>query len=189
MSRRRLTIVLGLCLALAGSAHLAHGAEKAGLPEAALKILSGATRVECFRIDPRSSKQGEGKPDGKQLDGYPITTTGKERGADFAERLAAASKDEKSYGPSARCFFPGVGFRAWNGKETVDVVICYQCSNFYVVARDANGKQLARSEMAGFQDNAAAFVKLAKNAFPDDSAIQNLDENGSRAVGEERSGL
>jgi hypothetical protein len=166
------------------------GAEpKKGLPEAALKILSGATRVECFRIDPRTADTGEGKPGAKHIDGYPITATAKEQGRDFADKLTAALKDEQSYGPAARCFFPGVGFRAWKDKESVDVVICYMCSNFYVVAHDADGKEVARTQLAGFQGNWAAFVQLAKAAFPDDPAIQQLDAKDSRGGDNAKSGL
>jgi hypothetical protein len=165
------------------------GEPKNGLPDSALRILSGATRVECFRIDPRTADKGDGKPDAKQIDGYPITSTGKEQGREFAGKLSAALKDEKSYGPPARCFFPGVGFRAWKGKESVDVVICYMCSNLYVVARDAEGKQIAQTGLSGFKENRAAFVQLAKVAFPDDPVIQKLDARDRRGVGEEKSGL
>jgi hypothetical protein len=160
-----------------------------GLPEPALKILSGATRVECFRIDPRTADKGEGKPSAKHIDGYPFTATAKEQGRDFAGKLTAALKEEKSYGPPARCFFPGVGFRAWKDKESVDVVICYMCSNFYAVARDADGKEVARTQLTGFGGNWAAFVELAKAAFSDDPAIQKLDAKDSRGVGEGKSGL
>jgi hypothetical protein len=160
---------------------------KQGLPEGTLKMLSGATQVECFRIDPRTSEKDGGKGD-KQIDGYPITAPAKEQGADFAGKLTAALKDEKSYGPPARCFFPGVGFRVWKDKESVDVVICYMCSNFYTVTRDADGKEVSRSQMAGFQKNWAAFLQLAKAAFPDDAAIQKLDAKDSRSA-EIKSGL
>jgi hypothetical protein len=90
-------------------------------------------------------------------------------------------QDEKSYGPPARCFSPGVGFRAWKDKESVDVVICYKCRDFFAIARNAEGKEAARSQLAGFaklpgfQGNWEAFVQLAKTAFPDDAEIQKLD--------------
>lgn len=34
---------------------------KRALPETTQKILSGATRVECFRIDPRTGEENTGK--------------------------------------------------------------------------------------------------------------------------------
>src|SRR5262249_14897406 len=107
----------------------------------------------------------------------------------FAAKLTAALKDEKSYGLAARCFFPGVGFRAWKDKESVDVVICYLCSNFYIVAHAADGKELGRTQLAGFRENWATFVQLAKEAFPDDAEIQKLDTKSSRGGGEGKSGL
>jgi hypothetical protein len=172
MAFRTSRFVVGLlCLLAAFTPCFPAGdAAKKQLPEAAQEILSGATRVECFRIDPRTSGKGE------HIDGYVVTATAEEQGRDFAAKLAAALKDEKSYGDPARCFFPGVGFRAWKGKESVDVVICYLCSNFYVVARDENGKEVARTPYIGFQCNRAAFVELAKAAFPEDPAIQQLGE-------------
>ena len=191
MSMRMHLLVIGLVGPLTLLSAISRGADaqSIGLPEEARKIISGATRVECFRIDPRIAEKGGQERDAKFIDGYPITSTGKERGRDFAEKLAAALTDEKSYGGPARCFFPGVGFRAWNGEESVDVIICYLCSNFYVVACDADGKAVARSELAGFQGNWTAFVELAKSAFPDDAAIQELEVSGTRGGGERKTGL
>jgi hypothetical protein len=191
MSMRALLFVCGLFCLLAVFPTLSTGgnAPTKGLPEPVAKILSGATRVECFRFDPRTSDKGDKKPSGKHIDGYPNTEKAKEQGREFAGKLAAALKDEKSYGPPARCFFPGVGFRAWKDKESVDVIICYMCSNFYVVARDADGKEVSRIPTVGFRGNWAAFVQLAKEAFPDDAAIQKLDAKDSRGGIDAKSGL
>jgi hypothetical protein len=154
-----------------------------------LRILAGATRVECFRIDPHGTDAGDGKPTGKHIDGYPITVTAKEQGREFAAKLAAALQDEKSiFSPQARCFFPGVGFRIWSGKESVDVIVCYMCSGLRLVARDSDGKVLGRAG-GGFSGNWALFVQLAKEAFPDDAEIQKLDAKDSRKGSESKTGL
>jgi hypothetical protein len=186
MSIRALLFTPGLLCLLAAFPAIVKGGEapKQGLPEAARKILSGATRVECFRIDPRTSDSGDEKPGGKAIDGYPITATAKEQGRAFAGKLVDALNDEKSYGPPARCFFPGVGLRVWKGKESLDVIICFSCSNFYVVARDEDGKEVARTAQAGFDAAITSWVKLARQAFPDDAAIQKLDAKDGR--GDER---
>ena len=98
-------------------------------------------------------------------------------------------KNKKSYGAPARCFFPGVGFRAWKNKESVEIVICYVCSNFYAIIRNADGKDVGRTSLADFQGNLGAFVQLAKEAFPDDTAIQKLDSKDSRGGIDGKSGL
>jgi len=183
MSNRILFSVVGLLFPLVAFAASSGDEPKNGLPEAALKILSAATRVECFRIGPQSADKSDGQPVAKRIDIYPISSTAKEQGRDFSDKLTAVLKDEKSYGPPARCFSPGVGLRAWNGKESVDVIICYKCRDFLAIARNAEGKEIARSQSAGFAKlpgfpgNWAAFVQLARTAFPDDADIQKLDPN------------
>jgi hypothetical protein len=180
----RLSMVVVACSVLFWVVSLvpvAHGGDpKPELSEVTLKILSGATKVECFRLDPQTEK-GEGKAV-QRIDGYPIIATGQEQGAEFAGKLAAALKDAKSYGVPAKCFFPGVAFRVWKDKQSVEVVICFMCSNFYTITRDADGKEVSRSELAGFQKNWAVFVELAKAAFPNDPAIQKLEGKDKRSA-------
>ena len=182
MCARGLICVGILCLLSRPTLSTSGDSPNKGLGEAAQKILAGATRVECFRIDPRTTAKADDKPAGKHIDGYPIASTAKEQGREFATKLADVLNDKKSYGPPARCFFPGVGFRAWKDKDSVDVIICYACSNFYTVTRNAEGKEVARTQLAGFGANWAAFVQLAKDAFPDDPAIQKLNTKDSRGV-------
>jgi hypothetical protein len=147
-------------------------ADKLGKPMTA--ILNGATKTEAFRIADKPSEKSEGK----HVSGYPILTAAKEQGKEFAKRLAALIQDEKSlFSAQARCFSPGVAFRLWKEKESVDVVVCYQCSGLRLTARDADGKVLHQTG-GGFKANYDAWVKLAKEAFPDDKQIQALGEGG-----------
>ena len=145
------------------------------LGEAMTGILNGATRVEAFRI---ANKPAE-KPEGKQVGGYPILSAAGEQGKDFARRLGSLVQDEKSlFSAQARCFSPGVAFRLWKEKESVDVVVCYKCWGLRLTARDADGKVLQRTG-GGFKANSNAWVKLAKGAFPNDAEVQGL-EGGAR---------
>jgi len=198
MSKRPLLSVLGISLVLTIflGASIADDAlkepttdkVKKKLGEPTLKILAGATRVECFRIGGRPSD--EVKPAGKQIDGYPIVSKAKEQGRAYATKLAAALQDENSlFSQQARCFFPGVGFRIWNDKkESVDVIVCYMCTGLRLVARDANGKERKRTG-GGFKANWALWVQLAKEAFPDDREIQKLDAKRSRSPSGVKTGL
>jgi hypothetical protein len=145
------------------------------LGEATTRILNGATRVEAFRVGDKPAE----KPEGKQVGGYAVLSAAGEKRKDFAKRLASLVQDEKSlFSAQARCFSPGVAFRLWNERESVDVVVCYKCWGLRLTARDAAGKVLHRTG-GGFKENFDAWVKLAKAAFPDDNEMQGL-EGGER---------
>jgi hypothetical protein len=137
------------------------------LGEKTLAILKGADRVEVFRLDNRLIEK---VPEGvKKFGRFAITAMGKEQGKEFAGKLAAVlMKDETYFGRALRCFEPGVGFRIWNGKESVDMTICFGCSNFYVGG--------AYGEFGGSKGIYGQLAKLAKEAFPDDKEIQELPD-------------
>ena len=175
--------LVGCAAALALVAAAGHAEDKAKvsdkvqkkLGKKALAVLNGASHVEAFRIKP--TKQEGAK---KQVAGYPITATGKDQGKEFASELATVLKDDKTwFGVSARCFNPGVAFRVWNDKESVDVIICFGCSNFELMVRDAAGKAVHKTHGA-FGPRSGPLLKLARKAFPDDKDIQGLKEKGDK---------
>jgi hypothetical protein len=143
-----------------------------GPPARALRILQAASRVEAFRIKPRQEKAAA-----RQIAGYPIlASSGKEQGEAFAAALVKVLSDEKTWkGNSARCFNPGVAFRAHGDKESVDIIICFACTNFRLYVNDATGKPVIQSSGA-FGPRIAPLLGLAKRAFPDDKEIQGLRE-------------
>ncbi len=137
-----------------------------------VKLLGGCTKVETFRIDPVVSTE-RGK---EYICGYKIVGHGKEEGKDYAVRLTNVLYSEATYfGATAKCFEPGVAFRIWCDKEWVDVVVCFTCTNLAIF--DGKGKEIAETH-GGFGGTASegALIKLAKEAFPDDKAIQGLKE-------------
>jgi hypothetical protein len=140
------------------------------LGKKATTILAKATKVEAFRIKPgRTDKAGDGF-----IAGYPITAKGKKLDEAFAAKVTKALFDEKTYGGAgARCFEPGVAFRVWNGKEAVEVIICFRCTNFEVQVSGAK-KDGDETEQYGFGPGLEPFLALAKEAFPDDREIQGL---------------
>jgi hypothetical protein len=138
------------------------------------EILAGATRVEVFRIDPDPRK----KPDEKGVGGFLVTATGKEQGKEFASRLTRVLLDERTYFSDRqyKCFDPGLAYRVWKDKESVEVLVCFKCHKLRVTARDAEGKEVHEAE-GDFQNAVyGPLAKLAKEAFPDDKEIQQLQD-------------
>jgi hypothetical protein len=172
MNARRLAGVLAVLLMLQGVRADEGPTEKVKkhLGDELVKLLQGATRVEAFRIAPAAAKPGEAK-----IADYPIKATAKEPKEGFAKRLAAALLDEKAlFGTQKRCFLPGVAFRLWKDKESVEVIVCFGCQNLRLIARDADGKEVKR--VSGAFGPGDALLKLAREAFPDDKELQEIKE-------------
>jgi hypothetical protein len=135
-------------------------------------IIAGATKVEVFRIDGNEQKAGT---DGeRRIGGFLVLTQEQDQGKEFAQRLAEVVLNEEAYTEeSAKCFLPGVVFRAWKGPECVDVVICFKCDNFY-----CGSPKPYVTENASFSGSPLRpqLVRLAKEAFPGDKEIQDLEE-------------
>jgi hypothetical protein len=137
-------------------------------------ILSHATRVEVFRLDPSDGrKPGEGR-----IGGWLITSQGEDQGPEFASDLSEILADDKTYTNNwAKCYDPGIAFRSWRDNDCVDVIICFRCGNLYY----GRPTELAK-ENACFMSSprASDLVQLAKRAFPHDQKIQALKEPGHR---------
>ena len=173
MNPRQLLPLIVLLIALGCSA----GGGK-GRPDArTTAILKGATKVEVFRIDGEyesSDRKTTARSD-VAVDGFPVLARGKDQDQRFAAKLADILSDEKTYTDKfAKCFMPGVAFRVWKGEDSVDVVICFTCHNFYL--GPSSDKQVM--ETASFQGspNLSRLVRLAKEALPDDKDIQALKD-------------
>ena len=153
------------------------GAHK-GLPDRhTTAILSGATKVEVFRIDglmdPPNAKPI--KPGDPTVGGYAILARGKDQSSEFATKLADVLADDKTYADAyAKCFWPGVAFRVWKGEESVDVLICFICENIYI--GPSTDKQVMENASFVGSPNRKRLVRLAKEAFPDDKEVQALND-------------
>jgi hypothetical protein len=173
----------GLAICLLAAAEGAENAPskkvKERLGDNTVAILQGATRVEVFRIDPDNSAKGA-----KRIGGYAITATEKEQGQEFTGKLADALLDDATYfGDQAKCFEPGVAFRLWKEKESVEVVICFHCANLKLTTNGAKGDAIndgghpKSGAFGGDKGSYGRLAKLAKEAFPDDKDIQTLKDN------------
>jgi hypothetical protein len=137
-----------------------------------LKLLQAATKVEVFRVHGGPPQDNLKHLDNLSISGYPVLAKGTDQGQDLASRLAAILHDRHTYSNGwAGCFSPGVAFRAWKDDECIDVVICFKCNNLYCGPPKASA-----GENVSFLGTPARarLMQLAKEAFPDDKEIQEL---------------
>jgi hypothetical protein len=148
-----------------------------------IAILRGAGRVEIFRIvDPKWHPDAAGP---RSIEDHPITATGSEQGARFAARLADAVLVGKDYFASLDCLpDPGVAFRAWRGKESVTLAVCFECNHLEVFVRDTRGRLVHRYGDYFYNPlgGPAGLARLAKEVFPDDPSIRKLSDETERFV-------
>jgi hypothetical protein len=152
------------------------GSSTKGLSRDTKAILRGATKVEVFRIDADDGREVHPtrKASGKGNVGrYSIVAQGDDQGPEFAAKLAGVLLDESGYSNMwARCFWPGVAFRVWKGKQSIDVLVCFTCDNLYCgPASERAGENIS---FAG-SSMRRQLVELAKEAFPDDTEVQALE--------------
>jgi hypothetical protein len=172
-------LVLIACLPLAGCGQgqqrQAPTDEPASPVQAEAAKLRGATKVEVFRIDGDDRPLDKARaPAAKVVGGYPVIAQGPDQGAAFAGRLADVLSDRAAYTDNyAKCFWPGVAFRAWKDGERVEVLICFQCDNLY-----AGPPRDRARENASFHGSPRRrdLVRLAKEALPEDKDIQALKD-------------
>lgn len=154
-----------------------------------ISVLRDATRVEAFRIadtddlDYAFGRHKDVRSDLGKIDGYTITSRGEEIGRGFAERLSGYLLEGKHYFISLDCLpDPGVAFRVWRGRESVSLIICYECDYLKVFVHDERGSNVHRGS-SYFKDafvESEVLVDLAREAFPDDEQIQALRRDGTK---------
>jgi hypothetical protein len=102
--------------------------------------------------------------------------------ADFARRLVAVLLEDGTYAvhspPFSRsvvsgCSFdPGIGYRLWSGKRSVDVLFCFECDQVEIGPIPRRLGDL-RWEVADTHAR-AVLLGLAKEALPDAPEITAL---------------
>lgn len=143
------------------------------LGDPAIALLRKANKVECYRILPEQS------PNAKEaIQGYPIISKGKDHDVLFAGKIATQLLNPNTYrfGDRKKCeFSPGVAFRLWHEKTSVDVLICFSCDELEVIFT-VTGQEKPKIAHEDCDGARAELLKLAKVAFPDDKVIQGLKE-------------
>ena len=138
-----------------------------------ISILRGADRVETFRLDDTGEGDWLG---GKEIRQFPLVGPGKTQGKAFANHLSRLVLDPRTYvGPDdSTCLFnPGVAYRAWRGRECVEVIVCFHCGEMLITSKDAGGHPI-RTTHTCFLGMRAEFVALAKESFPGDKEVRAL---------------
>jgi hypothetical protein len=98
------------------------------LPSAAKSILENADQIELVSLDPGNSKRDESPPKGdyfgwKELGRTVITD------ADIrAKVVSSVEKGIAEVGRPAKCFDPRHAIHASYGDKSVDIIICFHCS-------------------------------------------------------------
>lgn len=138
---------------------------KKDVGEQTVGILRGATRVQAFSIHEPPLPPGLSAPataPAEKFGGYYIIDgIGREQGKEFAARLSAVLLAARTYDQSyTLCFSPGVAYRFWKDRESVDVLICFTCSHVRI-----GGKMLNLSKERG----APALQKLVDESFAKDA--------------------
>lgn len=142
-------------------------------------ILAGAGRVETFRLadyhehlgrPPEEFKAMETRKFGK-MGTFTIVRVGAPRDREFSLGIARALGQASVGMAGSMCFDPGVGFRSWRGRESVDVAICFNCSGIEITTRDASRKVI-KSQRADLGQSRSALWALSGQAFPDDKRFQ-----------------
>ena len=173
----RLLIVVLLSVTTGCSAvSSSHSVSRTGknMSSKAAGILRNGTRVEVFRIATRgdanrSAPQGSKK---ERILHHIVTAQQKDQGEQFAKELADILLDDTDY-PGIKCFDPGVGFRVWSGQESVEILICFSCDNYYCGFPDDPSMLTSSFHGSPLRPN---LVRLVKRAYPDDKEIQGLKE-------------
>ena len=143
------------------------------LGDKTVRVLKAADRVEVFRIKSQRDPAAQ-----NTIGGFPIISAGREQGADFRHQLAHVLLADSSYewNMAKGCTFdPGVAYRVWSGSDSIVVLDCFNCDEVGFIADEkAPGTMVIHDADPGRPQ----LLKLAKEALPQDAAIQSLTSHG-----------
>lgn len=100
------------------------------LPDRVKQAADKAEKVELISLDPDQDEKKDAKD---AFYGWKVLGRTEVKGLERDKLLAALEKGvRESKGMGARCFIPRHGVRFFNGKEELDLVICFQCSWIHI---------------------------------------------------------
>jgi|GEM_PF-1129113 len=154
----------------------------------AIDILSGATRVEAFRLKAEPGQKEGPTTLGSAQRQWTITATGKEKGKEFAAKVRTLLLDgtADTYGWEPELDRADIAFRLWQDRESVTLIVNFETGTITVVARDATGRQLRVTGVSYIHNAKREFDKkgelfdrvktLVVEAFPDDEKLKALKQ-------------
>ncbi len=110
------------------------------IPQSARVVLEGADSLEIMALHPSPyMEEGQPTPGKDDFRGYKILGSAQVTLPSNRDGILSAVYRGilASDGMVAACFNPRHGIRATKGKETVDLVICYECLSMHI--HDSNG--------------------------------------------------
>lgn len=142
-----------------------------------IRLFQQAQRIEAIRIKSNTPEDWSvpGKPN---VDGHEIINR-KQLGPDFAKQFAEVILNENNWfgggGVIKGCIWaPRVAFRVTDNKQTITVLVCFDCNSAMIQFRDASGKTTG-SVGFDFDENVDAFAQIAKRAFPSDPVFKKAN--------------
>jgi hypothetical protein len=131
----RFVIAASVALSMAARSDAADKDNK--LPDKAKAVLEKADSWELYSLDP-AAKQDGSRNDG--FHGWKVLGKTEVKDAKVREQLLTALTKgiAESDGFGAKCFDPRHGIRAKLDKQSVDLVICFECSWVYVFSDGTN---------------------------------------------------
>jgi hypothetical protein len=114
------------------------------IPEAVQKALDKAETFELYSLEPGTGiarAKGERDPKKEYFHDYEVLGKTAVKGEDrkkVVEALRLGAEDNS--GMVAGCFIPRHGIRLRTGKDTTDLVICFQCKSVSVYLNDKSEK-------------------------------------------------
>jgi hypothetical protein len=146
MNRRALILASALLasvatLTLAVIVYLGSGKRGGGIPSWALTVMQSADHYELFSLDPEPpelKRERTDDVDSEKFHGWIVmgrTVIDSEATRKILNEALDTGAKETGLGAAA-CFNPRHGIRMNRGHETVDFVICFQCSHVEIYQRD-----------------------------------------------------
>jgi hypothetical protein len=152
------------------------GATYRSLGEEGLSILYHARTVETFRLwmlDDRRTSKRNGQPFEEQFirtKGPPLNVQGELRD------LLLQAAPEESVG--TMCIYdPGLAFRISSSEGSINMVICFTCSDLRWTVRDRAGKAVASGGFRPSHDQMKMLRKIGLRAFPNFKELRERDRD------------
>jgi len=138
----------------------------AALPSDTVAILESAPELTVYSIAPEATPR-EKLDQKKAFHGHRILRRVDIKGETKSELLGKLYTAVGENPPPARCFVPRHGIHAQSGSRSVDMVICFECSQarIYVDGKEVPGTTLSGAPQKSFED-ALATNRSDKNPAP-----------------------